>query len=289
MRREQVRLQSANSRETAESLRHQADALRSKVALARAQLALMSERAERQGALRRQGLLARNEQEAQEEQIFIVKGEIEADLASVYNLESQIGQTLRQAELAELSFEQELRATREQNLARLDELQASIIALRDRIAQSEVRAPIAGKVTEVPLEAERMFAARGATLLTLAQPLEQAQIAFSVPVDHIDQVHPGMGARLTIPSLPQRQLPQIDLTISAISLRASVDEAGNPTAYGGLAEIDTAVLDDLRTRLGGDALSEDMPVMLTVSVRETTFADYLLTPLVSAFGRALQD
>ena len=38
VRREQVRLQSAYSRETAESLRHQADALRSKVALARAQL-----------------------------------------------------------------------------------------------------------------------------------------------------------------------------------------------------------------------------------------------------------
>lgn len=289
LRYRQALLQQATSRETATSLRKQVTALNDKIDNARAQLALMSDRAARQAELLDQGLMRKTEGEQLEEQILIVKGEINADLASVFALENQIAQTLQQGNLAVLAVQQELRARRDQNLMRLDELRTSILDLQDKVARAEVRAPIDGTVTEVMLEAGGMFAGRGATLLTLAQPLERAEIAFAVPVSQIDQLHTGMTGRLIIPALPQRNMPRIDLRIDAISPRATTDEQGNPVSYNGRAALAQDSVAWLHEQLGSATLAADMPVMLTVAVRETTLADYIVTPFARAFGHALQD
>ena len=289
VRMQQVAAQRSATKEAVALLDQQRAALATKVEFSKTQLELMGTRADRLGYLGNQGLTRVSDGERLQEQILIVRGEISSDHAAIVELEAQIARMRQQQNQAEISLEHELRATRQRNLERLDDLQSAIIDLSDRIEKSVVYAPIAGVVDSIPVEAEHMFATRGATLLTLTRPMERAQVTFSVPVEQIDQVRPGMTARVMIPSIPQRLMPKMELQIDAISPRARHDEADRPIGFSGLATGDADVFEELRKNIRLDALSEDMPVHLQVSVRQTTFADYLFTPLASAFSRALQD
>lgn len=289
LRKQQIVVQNRTSQLTNENLRLQIEALQKKIGHAESQLSLMTDRSVRLASLSSQGFSPRTSDEQLQEQILIVRGEIEADHASIFNLQSQVDRNEKQQALAILAFQHELASRRQQNLEKLDQLESSILDLSDRIEKSVVRAPIAGTIASLPISAEHMIAARGATLVTLAQPLNQPRVSFAIPVDYIDQIQPGMTARLVIPSLPQRQMPKIDVIIDAISPRANVDDAGNPISFAALAFAEDSAFDQLfaNTEIGN--ISEDMPIVLIVSVRETTFADYLVTPFLRAFSKALQD
>jgi multidrug efflux pump subunit AcrA (membrane-fusion protein) len=288
-RKHQVELQALSARQTNESLTQQVQVLFTKVEHAEAQLALMTDRAERYATLTHQGLRRRSDHEQLQEQILLVKAEIEEDRATIISLEGESLRTRQQQELARVAFEHELTSLYRQNMEKLDQLSVSILDLTDRVAKSVLRAPVQGVVASLPINAEHMMATPGATLVTLARPIDQARISFMVPVNHIDQLRPGMTGRLVIPSLPQRQMPKIDVVIEAISPRAQVDDAGNPVSFPGLAVVKLGALETIFADGVPGSLSEDMPITIIVAVRETTFADYLLTPLLSAFDRALQD
>ena len=152
-----------------------------------------------------------------------------------------------------------------------------------------MRAPIAGTVTDIGFASAEMFAPRGATLLSLAQPLDQPHLSITVPVGQIDQLRTGMTGKLTIPGLPQRNLPPASARISALSPRAEQDQEGNPVAYRGIAETNPEELVQLASAIRPAELSEDMPVMLTVETRQSTFFRYLLSPVGAAFRNAFQD
>lgn len=289
IRENQARLQKLLKVRQADGLALQANALRVKIEHAAAQLRLMQDRSGRQKKLMDQRLIKRSEIETLEEQILIVMSEIEGDRASLISLESQTLQARREAELIQLSLREELESARAANTRQIQELNQRIAQLQDRVKKSNVYAPISGVVTEIYFEADGMFAARGATLVSLAQPLDQPHLSFRVPVGQIDQLRPGMTGRLTIPSLPQRQMPRIDVTVQAISPRADTDEQGNPTTYSGLATIDPGDFQQLHDTLNVVELSEDMPATLMIEARSTTLARYVVAPFVSTFQRALQD
>lgn len=289
-RQQQVALQIESSEQTSTSLVDQIEVLTQKIVLAESQVKLMSARAERIASLTSQGLTRRSEMEVLQEQILLVKGEVEADRATILNLENQITGAQQQMKLVQANWQYEISSIYQRNLEKLDQLEGTILNLTDRIEKSVLRAPTDGVVASLPIDAEHLLAKPGATLVTIAHPLRQAQISFFVPVGFIDQIRPNMSARLIIPSLPQRQMPKIDVRIEAISPRARVDENGNPTSYMGLALLDWSLIEQGSGEgIDGLSLTEDMPVMLAVAVRQTTFADYLMTPFLSAFSRALQD
>lgn len=98
-----------------------------------------------------------------------------------------------------------------------------------------------------------------------------------------------MQGRLVLPGLPQRNLPQVSATVTALSPRAETDADGNPVVYAGTAAIEGKDLVELLSAAGLDRLTEDMPVQLILEVRKTTFAAYLLAPFAAAFANALQD
>jgi len=77
--------------------------------------------------------------------------------------------------------------------------------------------------------------------------------------------------------------------VSGISPRAGTEGGGQPVAYEGRAELDAEAMSTIRDALGNISLTEDMPVNLTLEARQTTFADYVVSPLLSAFQNALQD
>lgn len=281
--------QSQLKAETARRLGKQAEAMRLKIDFTQKQLSLMKARAGRQDQLLEKGLLRRNDGEALAEQILIVQAELQSDRSSLLGLEDQIAQAQQNATLILLRAREQLAQRAERNAQSLEELARARLDLEDRIHRADVRAPVAGTVSDIGFEAGQSYASRGATLFQLAQPLAQPYVSLVVPIAHADQLRPGMKGRLIVPSLPQRAMPQIDIELQAIAPRAIMDEGGTPQGYRARADLQAGALSALTTALGGQLPAEDTPVQVVVEVRETTFATYLLAPFLAAFNNALQD
>lgn len=290
LRAQQAEVQSDLRLQAAQNLGVQIDAIDRKLAQNTAQIAQLEARADRHARLLQRGIMARDNGEALQERIMIVSGDLASEEAKRAGLVDQRNQQVKQAELIRLALRQELSATRDRNVKQIRELSLQIRQLRDVIERATVTAPIAGVVTDVVFQAQGMYAGRGQTILTLAQPLHQPYLKFAIPTHQIDQVRPGMRGRFTLLALNQRNLPRLDLVITAISPRAQTDENDAPRSYIGRADIDSHAMQMLKSALGEDiALSEDMPVELLIEGRTITAAQYLLEPLQAAFDHAIQD
>lgn len=286
---EQAQLQHHSKQASAVSLDLQVQALAAKLVLAESQRELLGQKEGRQSKLSEKGLLKQQESDSLQERILITEAEIEKDRADLAALQDRAAQARHQADLVLLQMQETLASTRRANSREMAGISQQLRGLQDRIDQAELRAPIAAQVTELPLQTADSYAARGATLVGLSQPLDQPHVAFDVPVSHIDQVLNGMTGRLVLTSLPQRSMPVIDVQVTTLSARADLNEQGQPVSYAGRAQVVGDGLDRLQHALGEGNLIEDMPVQVILSVRETTFAQYLLAPLTAAFGNALQD
>lgn len=290
LRFDQARKQSDMKREAAKSAALQAGALRAKIAHQTLQLEKMQGRAARFQTLIENELLAQSSGEMLDEQIQLVSSEIASQQARLISLEDQKAQAEGQADLVLLSVRQELTSTLERNLRQLEDLTPEIAHLEDVLQRANVIAPIDGIVTELNFEVSGMYAQRGLTLLSLAQPLDLPVVTFNIPTRQIDQMRAGMKGRLVLPALSQRDMPDVAVTVTAISPRAELDENARPLYFKGQADIAAEGLLALQQTVGdGFAISADMPIELMIEGRLTTFAQYIVGPLVSAFQGGLQD
>ena len=290
LRAQQADLQSRLQQDAAANLVTQADTMAFKSQQHQAQITQLENRADRHSNLVTQGVISRENQEALAERIMVVSAELAAADAQVLALKDQRIQQEKRSELTLLALQEELLSRRDRNKAQLRELSLNIAHLSDVISKSTIRSPMDAVVTDLPFQAAGMYAGRGQTLVTLAQPLQAPYVRFRVPPHLIDQLRAGMSGKFTVTGLNQRNLPRLDLTITAISLRTQQNEQDGSQSYFGRARISPEALEALNAALDeGFSLSEDMPVEVMIEGRKTTAARYFLDPLRAAFDHALQD
>lgn len=285
----QADLQIEQQRTKAKNLTQQRHSLAKKINIAEQHLHIMLGRQNRVLDLAENGLVSVSDREVLSEQILILRSEIEGDRASLIATQGQAETAQTQAELIGFSMRERLLKTRDANAKHLQEKTQKYAALKQKVDQSVVRSPVQGTVSNVFFLAKGAYAARGATLASLTQPLEQPFVSFEIPVGQIDQVMPGMKGRLVLTSLPQRSMPKIDVSIAAISPRANLNENGIPISYTGRAELKSDALDQIMDAMTNATLVEDMPVQLLVEARETTLAGYIFRPFMDGLRSAVQD
>lgn len=272
------------------ALEDQAAFLSETLKVKQARLGSVESREARHKALLDKGLATSSDQAQLSETRLAMTADLRGD-------EGRLRQTRHEVETAQLElvlkdarFEESLRAVLAQNARRLPPLQREIIQLEDRIRQADVRSPSSGVVSTLEFDNARMFAPQGATLVTISQPLNAAEINFSLTPMVVDQVHPGMQGVLTIPSLPQRSMPKMRVEITSLSPVASHDETGAPVSFQGRARLIDGDQDKLSRLVDqGTRLVNDMPVSISFAGRELTFSDYLIKPFVDGLSRAMQD
>jgi multidrug efflux pump subunit AcrA (membrane-fusion protein) len=290
LRFRQLQMQRRLQERSTQSLAQQMQALDTKARRDVVHLDLLRRRVTQQEALVARGTMRATDNEVMRARMLSLEGTMLSDTARRHDLQDQLDQSRRQADLADLTLRADLAAAQNANAKHLEELQQSITTLRDRVQRTQIYAPFDGMVTEIFFEAPGMYAPRGSTLVALARPLEEPHVEFRVPPALIDQLRPGQAGQLVIPGLPQRNMPRLTLEIAALSPRAEQDEAGNPLGYSGLARLNPEAQSALQEVFGPEfALTEDMPINLMIEGRRTTLLNYLVVPFWAAFNRALQD
>ena len=284
------RLKSKATQSSKESMQERAKNLAAQVEADVLRKASMQARLEKQSTLVATGNFRSVDAERLREAILAAESDVHRKRGDLERLREDI----RQANLSLMDVDNQFRAKLIQTLAtnkkRLPELRKQLLDLKQVVDNATVYAPIDGTVSDLQFNTPSMFAGTGAHLLTLTKPAQTFQIEFEIPPQAIDQVYMGMSGQVMLSSLPQRNLPRVNATITAISPVAKRDPEGNIIGYPGRATIQESDLEAVFQVLDHNfRLSIDMPVSIAFEGRQTTFATYLIAPFLAFMNKSLQD
>jgi len=276
--------------ENASSMRMQAAQKQEVMRLRSKQVSSMNARYATYKNLQGNGFASKSDADRLFEAVLSLRGDIAAEKTAVIALEIQAREMRLKAILRRENFVKNLADIRSKNEKKLPELRKQMINLMDELNQKIIRSPINGVIATLHFNTSDMVVGRGATIATLAQSISKPKVSMIIPTQSIDQVRLGMSGILTLPSLPQRNLPAVKVVLENLSPVASKDSEGAPTGFEATAVIDVDDLHVLTAALGDELrLSHDMPVSVALTGRKTTFASYLIAPFFKVFQHALQD
>lgn len=279
-----------SARATELAARARAVSLADSIGFLEERVSALQDRSDNMASLVSKGILAAAQTEGQLDLLLSVKSQINQQVSERIQLEDQADQAAAQVQSLRTKYRVTLLNQLKTNSNQLPRLEREAVNLQSEIDNAVVRSPIDGVVVALGYDTERMYASRGTTLLTLSQPLRDPSVHFIIPTQAIDQVRAGMEGLLTIPALPQRNLPKIKVKLKSVAPAAKKDAEGNILGYPAQADIDEQDIEKFSKALNGDLqLATDMPVSVAIEGRKVTFANYLFAPFMVIFEGSLQD
>lgn len=168
---------------------------------------------------------------------------------------------------------------------RIAELGDRLVAIGDRLARLEIRAPISGTINELNVFTQGGVVSPAETLATIVPSEARLVVEAQIPPASIDQVRFGSEATLRFPAFNQRTTPELNGEVVHVSPATSRDSATGATYYVALVEVPM----EERERLGGAHLVPGMPVEVFVSTEERSALSYFLRPITDQFAKAFRE
>ena len=177
--------------------------------------------------------------------------------------------------------------------ARMAQVREALAALRERLAELVVRAPVAGEVFDLAVFTPREVVQPGEPILRIV-PEDAALVVIAqlAPIN-VDQVYPGQEAVLRFSAFPARLTPTFEGRLTRVSAQTMRDEQSGLSWY----EVEIAI----GGQLGGDdaapsggatdalALAPGMPVEVHIRTGDRSPLSYLAKPLTDYFSRAFRE
>lgn len=167
---------------------------------------------------------------------------------------------------------------------KMSELHDRRTAVEDRLARTDIRAPIAGTINELNIHTVGGVISPAEVLVTIVPANAKLKIEVRLAPISIDQVAVGQAARLRFSAFNQRTTPELIGKVVHVSPATSRDPSTGETFYLGGIDVTEVELAKL-----GDHLLPGMPVEVYVSTEERTAISYLAKPLTDQFERAFRE
>ncbi|UXN62192.1 HlyD family type I secretion periplasmic adaptor subunit [Phyllobacterium zundukense] len=210
------------------------------------------------------------------------RGEVEANIARAKARMGEIRlQIIAIDETARTEAQRELSAIE----PKLSELKERRVAIEDRLARADIRAPLSGTVNELAVHTIGGVITPAEKLVTLVPADAALKIEAKLSPTDIDQVFVGQPAKLRFSAFNQRTTPELHGRIAYVSAATSSDPSTGQVYY--LADV--VVPSDELEKLGDSKLLPGMPVEVFVSTEERTAMSFLSKPLADQFNRAFRE
>ena len=210
------------------------------------------------------------------------RGEVEANIARAKARMGEIRlQIIAIDETARTEAQRELSAIE----PKLSELRERRVAIEDRLARADIRAPLSGTVNELSVHTIGGVITPAEKLVTLVPADAALKIEAKLSPTDIDQVFVGQPAKLRFSAFNQRTTPELHGRIAYVSAATSSDPSTGQVYY--LADV--IVPSDELEKLGDSKLLPGMPVEVFVSTEERTAMSFLSKPLADQFNRAFRE
>jgi len=168
----------------------------------------------------------------------------------------------------------------------LSEVQPKLLAARQQLARTLVRAPVAGRVVGLRVFTVGGVVGAGETLMEIVPQNRELVIQARLSPNDIEDVHPGMQVKVRFPGLHGHDLPDVSGAIATVSADAITDEKTQTQFFTTEIHVPRGELDKITSARGGrTTIQAGMPAEALVTLRHRSMLDYLLEPLVQMFWR----
>lgn len=257
--------------------------LEAEIASAGRQLGLIDEEIKGVRQLVAQGLERRSRLLALERSRAEIEGGIGADRAGI----ARAGQVMAEArqQMRSLASEQaervaaELAETRRSAAAAAEKLRATA----DRLGRTVVRAPVAGTVVDLQVKTAGGVVEPGAPLMGIVPAEADLLLEARVAPVHIDEIHPGLSARVHLLAFKSRNLPRIEGRLREVSADRLEDPVTHEPYYLARVAVPRLALPE------GIVLAAGMPAEVLIVTAERTLLSYLLQPVSDALRKGLRE
>ncbi|MEO5972127.1 MAG: HlyD family type I secretion periplasmic adaptor subunit [Sphingomicrobium sp.] len=239
--------------------------------------------------LEKKGFASTNRLRALERALADLRGREAAMAAEVAKASEGMGESRMQSlSLRQQSLEQVATDLRETQ-ARLSEVLPKLVAAREQLQRSRVRAPASGQVVGLSVFTIGGVVAPGQTLMEVVPRNRALIIQVQLEPGDADDVFAGQSAQVRFLSVHDSSLPLLTGTVRTISADSFTDEKSGRSYFRAELEVLPAELDKVRDVLGRGELRPGLPVEVVLAVRKRTALQYMLEPLTGQFWRALRE
>ena len=248
-------------------------------------LAIATETVERAREGAERGAVPANVLAQREDDLIQVEASLGQTIARAAQIETAVGETRLQVIQIGQEYREragaELKAVRDE----LAEIEERLKVASDRLARTEIRAPVSGTVQNVSVNTVGAVVSPGELLMEIVPDGEQLVVNARVAPTDIDSVAPGLEAEVRFTAFAAQLTPVVLGTVGTVS--SDVIDPGQGQEPYFLARImvsDVAVPAEMEGRLG-----PGMPADVVIATGERRVASYLTAPLVEAVRRAWRE
>ncbi|WP_422102084.1 HlyD family type I secretion periplasmic adaptor subunit [Vreelandella sp.] len=210
------------------------------------------------------------------------RGEIHASIARARTRMSEIRlQIIAIDENARTEAQRELSAVETE----FSELRERRIAIEDRLARTDIRAPMSGTVNELNIHTIGGVITPAEELVTIVPEDAKLKVEVRLAPVTIDQVWVGQPVRLRFSAFNQRTTPELNGEITYVSPATTRDDVTGEMYYLGDVDVSPEELG----KLGTAALLPGMPVEVFITTEERTALTYFVKPIADQFSRAFRE
>jgi HlyD family secretion protein len=239
--------------------------------------------------LEKKGFASTNRVRALERALEELKGREAALTAEMARAGEGMGETRMQSLSLRKTSLEEVAAQLRETQTRLSDILPKLVAAREQLQHSKLRAPASGQVVGLAVFTVGGIVGPGQTLMEIVPDKRDLVIQAQVSPSDADDVYQGQKAQVRFLSVHDRTLPLLEATVRTISADRLKDEKSGLSFF--IAEIDVprAELNKVRGVLGQGQLRPGLPVEVVLAARKRTALDYLLEPLTVHFWSSLRE
>jgi HlyD family secretion protein len=197
-----------------------------------------------------------------------------------------IGETRMQSLSVTRTRLEQVEADLKETQSKLSETLPKLVATREQLQHSLVRAPATGQVVGLQVFTVGGVVAAGQKLLDIVPDGKELVIQAMLAPTDADDAYPGQKAQIRFLSIHNRELPLIDGTVRTVSADSFTDEKTGRTFFRAEIVVPEKEMNRARSAIGQGELRPGLPVEAVMKVRSRTALQYLLEPLTGALWRS---
>ncbi|WP_028970003.1 HlyD family type I secretion periplasmic adaptor subunit [Sphingomonas sp. URHD0057] len=197
-----------------------------------------------------------------------------------------IGETQMQSLSVQRDRLQQVEADLKDAQSKLSEVLPKLVATREQLQHSMVRAPATGQVVGLTVFTVGGVVAAGQKLLDIVPDGRELVIQAQLAPTDADDAYPGQRAQVRFVSVHNRTLPLFSGTVRTVSADSFTDEKSGRSFFRAEIVVPAKELARVRSVLGNGELRPGLPVDAVLAVRKRTALQYLMEPLTGALWRA---
>jgi len=203
---------------------------------------------------------------------------------------AQAGQGIGETRMQSLSLVRdkitEIEGDLKDTQAKISETLPKLVAVREQLHNSEVRAPATGQVVGLSVFTVGGVVASGQTLMDIVPDGKSLIIQAQLRPTDADDVFQGQTAQVRFVSVHNRSLPLFKGTVSTVSADSFKDDKTGMSYFRAQIVVPESELNRVRSVLGNGELRPGLPVEIVLTVRKRTALEYIFDPLTSALWRS---